>query len=36
MPTNGIPPYEIDNIIGKKIVEKLRAGQHIEYKHLES
>ena len=36
LPTNGIPPYEIDNIIGKKIVEKLRAGQHVEYKHLES
>ena len=35
MPTNGIPPYEINNLIGKRIIESLSAGQHIEYKHIE-
>ena len=31
-PNNGIPPYEIKKIIGKKLNKKIRKGEHLTWK----
>ena len=33
-PNNGIPPYEIKKIIGKKLNKKIRNGEHLTWKNL--
>lgn len=34
IPEDGIPPYELEMIIGRKITKKIEKGQHITYSHL--
>lgn len=34
IPKDGIPPYEIASIVGKKLKKSMRQGEHITYKHI--
>lgn len=34
IPTDGIPPYEINKLINKKLIRPLKKGEHITWKHL--
>lgn len=34
-PGNAIPPYDLDNIIGKNLSKDIEAGKHFEYSDLE-
>lgn len=36
IPSNGIPPYEVNKLIGKKLLKKLNKGEHITWKHVSS
>lgn len=34
IPNDGIPPYEIDKLINKKLKKSLKKGEHISWKHI--
>jgi N-acetylneuraminate synthase len=34
IPKDGIPPYELSSIVGKKVQKSLKKGEHITYNHL--
>lgn len=34
IPNDGIPPYEINKLINKKIMKSLKKGEHITWKHI--
>ncbi len=34
IPKDGIPPYEIDKLISKKLKKPLKRGEHITWKHI--
>lgn len=34
IPVDGIPPYDLNKVVGKKLVSSISKGQHITLKHL--
>ncbi|MEJ0034116.1 MAG: N-acetylneuraminate synthase family protein [Bacteroidota bacterium] len=34
IPADGIPPYELNNVVGKKLASAITKGQHLTFKHL--
>ena len=34
IPTDGIPPYEVNKLINKKLIRPLKKGEHITWKHI--
>lgn len=34
IPADGIPPYKIQDLIGRKLTQTLKKGEHITYNHL--
>ena len=36
IPQDGIPPYELKNIVGKTLSVELKKGEHISYKNIQS
>ena len=34
IPKNGLPPYEINKLINKKLIRPLKKGEHITWRHI--
>jgi sialic acid synthase SpsE len=34
IPEDGIPPYELPNVVGKKLQKSLQKGEHLTWKHI--
>lgn len=34
IPADGIPPYELSNVIGKKLKKDIKKGEHLTYNHV--